>query len=144
MKMRSLMTCCFLLSSLVIFAQTDQPKNPILERLDQMEDTFKAKEYKKLADFYSDSATMLGSRVELSGRDTIRSYWSNLKDRGLDWKLESTSLQKIGTAYLQRGISRMSFMHNTKPMQANSKFTLVWILENDEWVILLDHFSPLN
>ncbi|MGB0177246.1 MAG: nuclear transport factor 2 family protein [Owenweeksia sp.] len=116
--------------------------HPIEARLQEMVSIFKSGKYEDLTLIYSDSAMIVGDQTEVSGRDEIRAYWKNLEGRGVDWELESISIQKTGTAYLQRGISRLSFKHEGSVVRSDSRFSLVWIWEGGAWRILLDHYSP--
>lgn len=122
--------------------KTSVETHPIEDRLQGMVMVFKSQKYEDLALFYSDSAMMVGNQTEIAGRDAIRNYWKKIEGRGVDWELESTSVQKIGNAYLQRGISRLSFTYEESVVRSDSRFSLVWIWEDGTWRILLDHFSP--
>ncbi len=123
-------------------AKNHSETHPLETRLEEMMTTFRSKKYADIALFYSDSAMMVGNGTDLKGREAIRNYWSKLEGRGVDWELESLSIQKTGNAYLQSGISRMKMKYEESVVQANSRFSLVWIWEDGAWRILLDHYSP--
>ena len=117
--------------------------NVIIQANKEMENAYHANDFKKVASFYADDAVMVGNRHQVEGRASIDNYWLGLKDRGISWKLENVHLEVQNTVAIQRGISRMKFLHDGSEHLSEVRFTLVWKKINGEWRIELDHYSLL-
>ncbi len=108
----------------------------------QMEAQFNKGRYAEIGYFYSDSAAMIGNKVEVVGKDDLLAYWSKFENAH-EWKIENIQITVINNStVLQRGYSNISFYQGATLQTARSIFSLVWIKTKEGWKILLDHFSP--
>ncbi|MDX1651472.1 MAG: nuclear transport factor 2 family protein [Brumimicrobium sp.] len=123
--------------------EADTDSNAIIKENREMENAFHANDFKKVASFYSDDAVMVGNRHQVEGRTAIDNYWLGLKDRGISWKLENVHLEVHDNVAIQRGISRMAFIHDGSEHLSEVRFTLVWKKIEGNWKIVVDHYSLL-
>ena len=98
--------------------------------------------YSNIGSFYADSASMIGNKVQVSGKDNIIEYWGKFEGAH-EWQLENIEIKSLGTkSALQRGYSDISYYNADTLLTSRSIFTLVWIKIDEGWKILVDHFSP--
>ena len=88
-----------------------------------MEQDFNANKMKAVADYYLDSATIVGGGMNVSGRKDIDSYWMSLQDKSAAWKLESDKIEDYDKIVIQRGRSYLTFASGG---QSNVRFILIW------------------
>lgn len=117
--------------------------NAIIKVNREMENAFHANDFKKVASFYSDEAVMVGNKHQVEGREAIDKYWAGLNDRGISWKLENIHLEVYDNVAIQRGISRMKFLHEGSEHLSEVRFTLIWKKIDGSWQIEIDHYSLL-
>lgn len=122
---------------------SDKSGREILKRNREMEKVFMCNDFSKLAGFYTENAVLIGEKQEIKGKTAINEYWSSLKDKGLSWNLENIQIEIHGNMAIQRGISRMKFLHSEKEFESNTRFTLIWKKTNNIWYIQTDHYSKL-
>lgn len=148
--MKSLITLCsFLLLTTALTAGSDFSKNQtttigseeILQRNREMEAALRANDMMKLASFYSDSGMIIGNNILIKGREGIDAYWMNIKDRGVDWELESIKIDICDGLAVQQGISKLTFLLHKEPYISIVRFTLVWKKIDGKWLIEIDHYS---
>lgn len=131
----------------VSFSQNEQDStaksiNQILEVNREMEREFNKGNYATIGAYYSDSATMVGNRVNITGKSNLIDYWGKFKNAE-KWKLENIEIVILSpNVALQRGYSNISYYNNDKLLTSRSIFSLIWIKSDEDWKILLDHFSP--
>ena len=133
-----LIFACF---TTTICAQTISDE--ILTQNRNMEAAYNSGELAKIADYYTENATMVGPKTEVVGNENITNYWKGLEGRTVDWKLENIEITAYGDVAIQRGISHLRMYYKENIVQSDVMFTLVWIKEHDQWKINLDHYSPL-
>ncbi|PHR42626.1 MAG: hypothetical protein COA32_17315 [Fluviicola sp.] len=131
------------LGPLIEITDSTTEYNAIIQANKEMENAYHANDFKKVASFYADNAVMVGNKHQVESRASIDDYWLGLKDRGISWKLENVHLETHDTIAIQRGISRMKFLHDGSEHLSEVRFTLVWKKINGEWRIELDHYSLL-
>ncbi len=117
--------------------------NAILKTNREMEKAFMENDFLKVASFYADNAVLTGNKHEVKGRQAVDEYWNKLKDRGISWNLENIHIEVYENIAIQRGISRMKFLHEGKEHLSEVRFTLVWKKINNKWLIEIDHYSLL-
>jgi ketosteroid isomerase-like protein len=105
---------------------------------------FKNNEMDKIADLYSDSARIIGSKLEVKGKDAIRNYWHQLQDNGVTWDQEITSLDINNGTALQTGISKLVYTQKREKTTSNVRYTLFWKKDKEGiWKIHFYHYSNL-
>jgi uncharacterized protein (TIGR02246 family) len=117
--------------------------NAILETNRKMEKAFSENDFLKVASFYTDNAVLVGHKHEVKGRQAVDEYWNKLKDRGVSWDLENIHIEVCGNMAVQRGISRMKFLHLGEEHLSEARFTLIWKKTSEGWRISLDHYSAI-
>ncbi len=116
--------------------------NQILEVNREMEREFNKGNYAIIGEYYSDSAAMVGNKVEIIGKSNLINYWSKFQNAH-EWKLENIEIKILApNVALQRGFSIISYYNNDTLKTSKSIFSLIWIKNDNEWKILVDHFSP--
>ncbi|WP_224485015.1 SgcJ/EcaC family oxidoreductase [Robertkochia aurantiaca] len=116
----------------------------ILQVNHEMESAFNRKDYKAVAEYYSDDAVLVSEGIELHGREAIDAYWMAMEDRGIAWELENTEIIPDVTTAVQRGISRLTYLdYSGTEVVSRVKFTLLWVKSNEQWKIRIDHYSKL-
>lgn len=108
-----------------------------------MEHTYAAGNVTAIADFYSNKAAIVGPRTEVIGNTAIVAYWKGLEGRHVKWTLENIEITPYKEVVIQRGISHLQFYQDEKIVQSDVRFTLVWIQEDNQWKINIDHYAPL-
>jgi uncharacterized protein (TIGR02246 family) len=128
----------------IVFNGTAQDvKTQILEVNRAMENTYNEGNVEALASFYAQEGIIVGNNVERMGREAIREYWKNLEGRHIDWELENIEVLVYADVVVQRGISRLQYYHEGTAVQSDVRFTLVWIKEDGDWKIKIDHYTRL-
>ncbi|MES2761613.1 MAG: nuclear transport factor 2 family protein [Bacteroidota bacterium] len=105
---------------------------------------FKNNEMDRIAELYSDSARIIGSKLEVKGKDAIVAYWHQLQDNGVTWEQEITSLDINNGTALQTGISKLVYTQKREKITSNVRYTLFWKKNNvGVWKIHFYHYSNL-
>jgi ketosteroid isomerase-like protein len=118
--------------------------NDLMAQFKLMNTHFKNNEMEKIADLYSDSARIIGSKLEVKGKAAIQDYWRQLQDNGVTWEQEITSLDINNGTALQTGISKLVYTQKREKVTSNVRYTLFW-KKNDAgvWKIYFYHYSNL-
>ena len=130
-----------LLISCSVSAQTTTER--ILSQNRAMEAAFRAGKMLDIAAIYSKNAAIVGPRTEVMGKEAVAKYWQGLQGRQIDWRLENVSITEYDEVVIQRGISHLTYTYDKKEVTSVVRFTLVWIQEDGQWKINIDHYSPL-
>ncbi|WP_188440748.1 YybH family protein [Planktosalinus lacus] len=130
----------FFMATLCV-SQTIQDE--ILEVNRTMEKAYNKGELARIAEHYTRDGIIVGNSTEIKGREAITAYWENLQGRHIKWELENVEIIDYGSTVIQRGISRLQFYHENKAFQSDVRFTLVWVKEDNEWKIKIDHYSRI-
>ena len=130
--------CCLL--SLVVSAQGISEE--ILQQNRNMEAAYNSGAVTSIADYYTKKATIVGPRTEVKGNDAIIAYWKGLEGKHVNWKLENLSITEYGNVAVQQGVSHLTHMYQGKEHTSVVRFTLVWVQEDGQWKINVDHYSP--
>ena len=123
--------------------QTDIVSKEILSVNKQMEETFNAKKFSSVGEFYANDGIMVGgNNIEVLGKENLVEYWSRFSG-DLTWEIKNIEIKSIGVnTALQRGYSIVHYKKKDGTGGiSKSIFSLVWIKEGGEWKIMLDHFS---
>lgn len=115
----------------------------ILKQNRNMEQAYNSGQLEKIADYYTKDAAVVGPSTEVIGHSAVVAYWKGLEGKHVDWKLENIEIMPYREVAIQRGISHLRHYHNGKVVQSDVRFTLVWIREDGQWKISVDHYSPL-
>lgn len=117
-------------------------KQEILSANRAMEAAFDKGNYSEIGEFYTESATMVGNKVEVIGKDNLIEYWGKFEN-AYKWKLDNIDITVLNQAVvLQRGYSNILYYSGNELQTVRSIFSLVWVKTEEGWKILLDHFSP--
>lgn len=107
-----------------------------------MEAAFNNNEFIEIAEYYTESAVVVGNNVEVKGHESLRKYWASFS-HCVDWKLENIEIVALAKdVAIQRGYSNIRILEGSGTRLARCIFSLVWIRTNAGWKIELDHFSP--
>lgn len=115
----------------------------IMNTIRQMETVFNEGRFVEVADFYTDNAQMIGNQEHVKGKEDLKKSWSQFQG-DLRWDLENISIEQISDSIvIQNGYSNIYYF-DKEGNEQNSRnlFSLVWIKQNSEWKIMLDHYSP--
>ncbi|MAZ71845.1 MAG: hypothetical protein CMC70_01740 [Flavobacteriaceae bacterium] len=134
-----LVSCCLLSS--ILSAQTIVAE--IIGQNRNMEKAYNTGNVTAIATYYTNNAAIVGPRTEVTGNPAIVEYWKGLEGRHVKWTLENTEITPYEDVVIQRGISHLQFYQDEKIVQSDVRFTLVWIKEDNQWKINIDHYSPL-
>lgn len=134
----------FFLLSLGVFAQGEDLVEEVLKANRDMETAFNEKNYEGVAAFYADDAVLVSRSYEVKGRDALDAYWTGMEGRGISWKLENLEIIPDTKTAVQRGISHLRYVNKEgEEVLSQVKFTLLWIKEEGQWKIRIDHYSRL-
>ena len=97
----------YIISATIVFSLLLILTNNVKSQNDLMLSYFKNNEMEKIAEVYSDSAKIVGSKVEVHGKESIKQYWRQLQDNGITWDNEITSLVINDGMAVQTGISKL-------------------------------------
>jgi uncharacterized protein (TIGR02246 family) len=134
-----LLSCCLLSSILSAQAVSEE----ILQQNRNMEQAYNTGDVTGIANYYTNQAAIVGPRTEVKGNAAIVAYWKGLEGRHVKWTLENIEITPYEEVVIQRGISHLQFYQDEKIVQSDVRFTLVWIKEDNQWKINIDHYSPL-
>lgn len=115
----------------------------ILQQNRNMEQAYNDGNLVKIADYYASDGTIVGPGTEVIGNKAIASYWKGLEGKNVQWELENVEITLYENVVIQRGISHLQHYYEDKIVQSDVRFTLVWIQEDNQWKISIDHYSPL-
>lgn len=115
----------------------------ILQQNRNMEQAYNSGDVTSIADYYTHNATIVGPRTEVKGHEAIVAYWKGLEGSHESWELENIEIIPYQDVVIQRGISHLRYYQQDKIVQSDVRFTLVWIQEDNQWKINIDHYTPL-
>lgn len=115
----------------------------ILQQNRKMEQAYNSGALVDIANYYTKNAAIVGPGTEVKGNTAIIAYWKGLEGRHVEWKLENVEITSYKDVVIQRGISYLKYYYEEKIVQSDVRFTLVWIREDNQWKINIDHYSPL-
>lgn len=127
--------------SICVSAQTISEE--ILQQNRNMEQSYNSGALVDIANYYTKNAAIVGPGTEVEGNTAIIAYWKGLEGRHVDWSLENVEITPYKDVVIQRGISHLKYYHNEAIVQSDVRFTLVWVREDNQWKINIDHYSPL-
>ena len=81
----------------------------ILEINREMEREFNKGNYATIGEYYSDSATMVGNKVDITGKSNLVDYWGNFQNAH-EWKLENIEVVILSSNV---ALQRRSFSDTT-------------------------------
>ncbi|MCT8339127.1 nuclear transport factor 2 family protein [Flavobacteriaceae bacterium TK19130] len=137
-------TLLFLLCMAVPLSQQAQSvTDQVLAQNRAMETAYNAGNLTKIADYYTKDGLIIGPQSQVEGHEAIVNYWTGQEGRHVDWELETIELLEYGEAVVQRGISHLRYYYNEEIVQSDVRFTLLWVKEDGQWKIKIDHYTPL-
>ncbi len=139
MKYTILILIC--LFSISVSAQTIAEE--ILQQNRNMEQAYNDGNLVEIANYYTKEAVIVGPGTEVIGNKAIVAYWKSLEGKNVKWELENVEITTYRDVVIQRGISHLHYYYEDTIVQSDVRFTLVWIQENNQWKISIDHYSPL-
>lgn len=127
--------------SMSVSAQTIAEE--ILQQNRNMEQAYNDGNLVEIANYYTKEAAIVGPGTEVIGNKAIVAYWNSLEGKNVKWELENVEITTYRDVVIQRGISHLHYYYEDTIVQSDVRFTLVWIQENNQWKISIDHYSPL-
>lgn len=127
--------------SMSVSAQTIAEE--ILQQNRNMEQAYNDGNLVEIANYYTKEAVIVGPGTEVIGNKAIVAYWKSLEGKNVKWELENVEITTYRDVVIQRGISHLHYYYEDTIVQSDVRFTLVWIQENNQWKISIDHYSPL-
>jgi ketosteroid isomerase-like protein len=123
-----------------INAKTDE--QIIRETYFAMDAYFKANKMAEIADFYLADAKITGSGFQVNDKDAISVYWGQMKDRGISWEHDITTLEVRDDMAIQTGISKLAYKNGNDKVLSHTRYTIVWKKDSaGKWKIALDHYT---
>lgn len=148
----------------------EEDEKAVKQRLNEMENHFRAKNLQAIAGIYLDNGYLISPRESVTGREQINNYWNSIKDP-IDWKLTSyliTGSEKslfesdvyknlpnkppgweklhldLKDAVYQIGKSELKSLWNGKESLSVVNFILIWKKQADgSFKILADTYAGL-
>ncbi|MES2568012.1 MAG: nuclear transport factor 2 family protein [Bacteroidota bacterium] len=110
-----------------------------------MEELFKKNRMAQIADFYMDDAKIIGSGMEVKGREAIIEYWKQIEGKGVAWEHNVVSVEMMNDIAFETGISKLIYMAKKNTETAiDVRYTAIWRKNpSGDWKISHYHYTNL-
>jgi uncharacterized protein (TIGR02246 family) len=120
-------------------AAAAQDKSTIDKLNTDFEQAFAARDYAKVANFYTEDAYLLPSGSPLvHGRAAIQAFWTKAGDAISDFKLKTVDVKPLSPTAAREIGSFSLTLKGAQPQQATGKYVVVWEKVGNDWKLATD------
>lgn len=120
------------------YRRKKQDANQIVDAiLRKMEEAYNAKDFARVAGFYSDKGIVIGGGTFVAGKQGLLDYWKSFDRLGGTWQLTNEKTEMIHGVIWQKGQSTITDNAGKKHIV---DFTLIFAQEGPDWKIVQDAY----